>query len=80
MNFNIKEEATVIHSLTKLQFSAFKAYVVLPILSLLTVFVLPICMYWSQSLTAKYLYNRVTVLAEATALLVEGKDGNIEIV
>ena len=60
----------MIHSLTKLQFSAVKAYVFVPICSLLTLFVLPICMYWSQSLTAKYLYNRVGELAEATALLV----------
>lgn len=49
-------------------------------LSVLTLFVLPVRMYWSQTLTAKYCYNRVRSLEEADHLLIEGKTGNVEIV
>lgn len=63
-----------------LQFSAFWSYVIVPLLSLVTLFVLPIRMYWSQTLTAKYCYNRVRSLEEADHLLITGKTGNVEIV
>ena len=63
-----------------LQFSAFWSYVIVPLLSLVTLFVLPIRMDWSQTLTAKYCYNRVRSLEEADHLLITGKTGNVEIV
>lgn len=63
-----------------LKFSPIKSFLLLPILSLLTLFVLPIWIYWSSELKAKFMYSRVANLLSATHLLVEGKDGNIEIV
>jgi hypothetical protein len=67
-------------TVTMLQFSYFKTFVILPILSLLTVFVLPIRMYWFSLLRARYMYTRVTSLQECTDLLVHGRDGNVEVV
>ena len=79
-NFNEKEETTCITSLTMLQSSCCKTYLLLPILSLLSLFILPIRMYWSVPLQRKYMYNEVKDLAQVTHLLVHGRDGNIEIV
>jgi hypothetical protein len=63
-----------------LKHSAWKTYLLLPFLSVITIFVLPIRLYWSAELRAYYLYTRVRTIQEADALLVRGKDGNIEIV
>ena len=63
-----------------LQSSCCKTYLLLPILSLLSLFILPIRMYWSVPLQRKYMYNEVKDLAQVTHLLVHGRDGNIEIV
>lgn len=79
-NFNEKEESTVILSLTLLQYNALKAYLLMPLLSLLTLFILPLRLYWSAELRAYYLYNEVGALEQADHLLVKGKDGNIEVV
>jgi hypothetical protein len=46
----------------------------------MTVFVLPIRMYWLAHLRARYMYNQVTSLQKCTDLLVHARDGNIEIV
>ena len=62
-----------------LRFDYTKTFVLLPFLALITVFVLPLRMYWSTILEAKYMYSRVTSLREATHLLVRGKQGNLEI-
>lgn len=56
-NFNEKEESTVITSLTMLKYNTLKAYLLVPLLSMLTLMVLPIRMYWSAELCAKYLYD-----------------------
>ena len=79
-NFNDKEEATCMKSVTMLRFSSFKTYLFLPILSLLTLFVLPIRMYWSATLSARYKYSHVSSVSQTTDLLIHGRDGNIEIV
>ena len=63
-----------------IQFSCCKTYLVLPILSLLSLFILPVRMYWSVPLQKKYMYNDASELGQATHLLVHGRDGNIEIV
>jgi len=63
-----------------LKFSSLKAYILVPLLSLLTLFVLPLRLYWSAELRAKYLYNQVAALEGADHLLVRGKDGNVEVV
>ena len=62
-----------------LKFNALWAFLVVPLLSILTVFVLPLRMYWNTTLRAKYWYDRVDRLTDATNVLVTGKLGNVEI-
>ena len=57
VNFNEDEEATCILSLTLLETSYFKCYVLLPICSLLTFFVLPIKLYWSVPARVAWMYS-----------------------
>lgn len=57
LNFNEKEESTVITSLTMLKFNALKAYLLVPLLSLVTLMTLPIRLYWSEQLQAYYFYD-----------------------
>lgn len=79
-NYNEKEESTVINSLTMLKFNALKAYLLVPLLSILTIMVLPVRLYWSAELRAYYFYDKVRALEQADTMLVRGKDGNIELV
>jgi hypothetical protein len=55
-NYNPKEEATLIESLTMLRFSYWKAFM-MPLWSLLTLMILPVRLYWSAELRAYYLYS-----------------------
>lgn len=80
LNFNEKEESTVINSLTMLRHSPLKTYLCTPLLSVLTLMVHAIRLYWSAQLRAYYLYDKVRSLDRADHILVTGKDGNIEIV
>ena len=50
VNFNEKEEATVITSIQMLRFDYMKTFILLPFMALITVFVLPLRMYWSAKL------------------------------
>jgi len=80
VNFNEEEEATCIVSLAYLEQSWFKCYLLLPLCSILTVFYLPVRLYWSVEARAVWMYSPVVTLQNTTHLLVKGKDGNIEIV
>lgn len=62
VNFNEKEESTCIASITLLQHSFLKAYIVVPVLSVLTLFFLPLKMYWDNALNARMIYNVVADL------------------
>ena len=62
-----------------LRHSFFKAYILTPILSLLTIFVLPVKMYWDNGLFARMIFNPTTNIEQATHVLVKGKGGNIDI-
>jgi hypothetical protein len=75
-NFNEAEEATCMASITLLRHSWFKAYILVPILSILTIFILPLKMYWSSTLYAKMIMNPVTNIMKATHVLVKGRGGN----
>jgi len=58
-NFNEDEEATCIATITLLRHSWPKAYLMTPILSLFTIFILPLKMYWDTSLYARMIFNPV---------------------
>lgn len=80
VNYNEDEESTCISMIVMVRFSYFKAIILTPLLSLLTVFVLPIFMYWNVKVRAAMLYSPVTKLEEATAMEVHNRHtGAIEI-
>lgn len=60
INFDENEESTCMHSITLMRTSFFKSYLVVPILSFLTIFILPLKMYWDNALYAKWIFNHVT--------------------
>ena len=70
----------MILSLQLLRFDPIKAYLVVPLLSVLSLMILPLSMYWSCEKQAEWLYTMTRSLDQADSLLVRGKDGNIEIV
>ena len=56
-NYNEREESTVIEIALLLRLSWFKTLVVVPLLSILTILVLPVYLYWSPRLRAFWFYN-----------------------
>lgn len=80
VNYNENEEASCISELTYLSESCLKCYILVPLCSFLTLYILPIKLYWSVPSRAKWMYTQVAALDQATHLLVRGKDGNTQIV
>ena len=80
INFNEEEEATCIIQLTLLTTSYLKCYILLPICSFLSLFILPIKLYWSVPARVAWMYSRVQRVEDTTHLYMIGKDGNKEIV
>jgi magnesium-transporting ATPase (P-type) len=54
-------------------------FVIFPLLSVLTLFILPIVVYWRKSMQIKLFYKS-TYRKHATHILVEGSSGNLEII
>jgi hypothetical protein len=51
----------------------------MPVLSILTLFFLPLKMYWDNALNARMIYSPVFNLDRATHVLVGGRDGKVEV-
>ena len=80
LNFNEEEESSCVVELEYLSSSIFKSYFILPLCSLLTLFLLPIKLYWSVQLRVTWMYSIEHTLERARFLFVKGKDGNTEVV
>jgi hypothetical protein len=72
-NFNENEDATCIEIAMLLQKSWFKRLVVFPLLSILTLFFLPIWLYWNKRMQGWWFYSRAARLAEATHVYIVGR-------
>ena len=70
------DENTQIEELTMLQFSYFKSFVLAPILGVCTGLIFLLCLYWYESLQARFLYTEVWDLKRATHIRVTGKSKN----
>lgn len=71
--FNEDEESTKILQLVYLQYSYFKAIVVVPLLSICTAFFFLLFLYWYPNLRKKFFYSECTgSVTEATHLFVVG--------
>jgi hypothetical protein len=78
--FKEEEETTYITDAVMLDFSCAKAYLLVPLLSLLTIGVFSVNLYWKVEARKKYMYSEVTDLKEAKYLYVTSLDKNREIV
>jgi len=56
-----------------------KRILVVPLLSILTIFILPLILYWSPRCRAFWFYSQVTSLEEANAVLIVGREKNFDI-
>lgn len=57
----------------------FKTYFLVPLLSILTIFMLPLKMYWSTELCCDMLYDIVDDINKATHVKIVGRPGNTDI-
>ena len=64
-NFNENEEATCIEIALLLNKDYVNRLLIVPLLSLLTLFVFPLKLYWSKRLQMDWLYKRVRSLDSA---------------
>lgn len=55
-----------------------KRWVICPLLSILTVFIFPIMLYWSKRMQVNWLYSRVGSIYDATNLHIVSRDKNEE--
>jgi hypothetical protein len=74
------EETTCIEQAVALTSSPLKRWLVTPLLSIVTLLIFPVFLYWKIGLQKKWLYRQASTLEEATHLYIEGKDANLEIV
>jgi hypothetical protein len=56
-----------------------KTYLLVPLLSIVTLFMLPLKMYWSTQLCCDMLYDIVDDITKATHVKIVGRPGNIDI-
>jgi len=70
-NFDENEDATKIVSITYLRESKFKCYVIVPILSLCTLFFILLFIYWYPNLRRALCYTKTT-MKNATHLFIIG--------
>jgi len=80
VNFNEEEEITIINELTYLRSSMIMTYIVVPILSVCTLFIFAIVLYWKTSLRSQFFYRVVYRLEDATHMLVKGNGDALEII
>ena len=73
VNFDESEESTCVSEIALMYFSPFKAYVVTPVLSIVSLFVLPVLMYWNVGARIALLYSDALTLEETTAIRVTNK-------
>jgi hypothetical protein len=72
-NYNENEDATCIEIALLLESSSLKRWVVLPILSILTLFYFPIKLYWSKRMQGDWLYSVAGDLSTATHIYIVGR-------
>ena len=77
---NVNEDAIIIEVALLLRPDYFSRFIIVPLLSLLTLLIFPLKMYWSKSMQVSWLYKRAGHLDQATNVFVMSKDEHAEIV
>ena len=80
INKRMNEEETQIGRIIMLEVSYFKRIVLVPILCILTCFIVFLFWFWSVRLKRALFFNKTTSINKATHLLIYGVKNHIEIV
>lgn len=78
--YDENEETTLVDEATLITESVCKQWFLAPLLSVCTLLVWPVFLYWSKDLQRKWLYSPATSLEQASHVYIRGRDGNREIV
>ena len=78
--YDEREETTSIETAILLRASKTKQWLLTPFLSIVTLFVWPLVLYWSVIKQRDWLYKTVDSIDQATYIYLESRDGNREIV
>lgn len=78
--YDEEEDTTYIETALLLTENRVKQWLLVPLLSILTLFVFPIFLYWRKEMRSRWLYTRATSIIASTHMYIEGRDGNQEIV
>ena len=78
--YDEREETTSIETAILLGASKTKQWLLTPFLSIVTLFVWPLVLYWSVIKQRDWLYKTVDSIDQATYIYLESRDGNREIV
>ena len=71
--YDPKEETTYVEEAILLNSSCVKQWLLTPLLSIVTVFIWPLVLYWKVGVRRDYLYSRATSVATATHCFIQGK-------
>ena len=74
--YDENEDTTCIEIAELLTASKLKQWVIAPLLSLLSILVFPVFLYWYKTMQRDWLYHPATTIDTATHLYIEGRDGN----
>ena len=72
-DFNPKEETTVIEEAILLEFNCFKAYFIVPLISIITFFIYAVVLYWSVDQQKKFFYSEADSIKSTTHIYIRGK-------
>lgn len=78
--YDSTEETTSIELACLLESSCVKRWLVVPVFSLLTIFIFPIVLYWRPRLQRIWLFSEARSFDQATHIYLESIDKNKEIV
>ena len=71
--YDENEDTTAVEAAILLRKSCTYQYLLVPILSLLTLLVFPLVLYWKVTMQRDYLYKRATSVDTATHIYIEGR-------
>ena len=72
-HFNSQEETTCIDKAVILMDSRLKQFLLVPLVSILSLLIFPIVLYWSPQKQEKWLYRRAKDIQEGSHVFIEGQ-------
>ena len=72
-NYNEKEETTCVDTAILVKEDCLKRWIIVPLLSLLSLFAFPVVLYWKPAMRKDWLYKRPTSVQDATHIYIQGR-------